>query len=312
VSLAGCSTRSAWPPKVVNFEIRQAGLVDITGTVGNTNVQGEEQKKLDVFANDAFINTLTNRNIVCGIVSEENEEHITISGPNNRHQARYVVVMDPLDGSSNTDTGVSVGTIFGIYRRVSPVGTPVTIEDFLQSGNNQVAAGYVLYGTSTILVYTTGNGVNGFTLNPAIGTYYLSHPDIRIPETGRVYSVNEGYYRHFPQGVKDYIKYCQEEEDDRPYTSRYIGSLVSDIHRSLIQGGIYMYPRSSERAEGKLRLLYEANPIAFLIEQAGGLASNGQERIMDLKPTDIHQRVPLFAGSKNMVEKAESFIKKQQ
>lgn len=294
--------------KVVNFEIRQAGLVDITGTVGTTNVQGEAQKKLDVFANDAFINTLTNRNIVCGIVSEENEEHITISGPNNRHQANYVVVMDPLDGSSNTDTGVSVGTIFGIYRRISPVGTPVTVEDFLQSGNNQVAAGYVLYGTSTILVYTTGNGVNGFTLNPAIGTYYLSHPNITIPETGRIYSVNEGYYRHFPQGVKDYIKYCQMEEDDRPYTSRYIGSLVSDIHRSLIQGGIYIYPKSSEREAGKLRLLYEANPIAFIIEQAGGLATNGYERIMDIKPEAIHQRVPLFAGSKRMVEKAQSFL----
>lgn len=294
--------------KVVNHEIRQAGLVDITGTVGNRNVQGEEQKKMDVFANEAFINSLTNRDIVCGIVSEENEEFITISGDNKSNKNKYVVVMDPLDGSSNIDVGVSVGTIFGIYRRISPVGTPVTREDFLQPGNMQVAAGYILYGTSTILVYTTGNGVNGFTLNPAIGTYYLSHPNIRIPDTGRVYSVNEGYYVHFPQGVKDYIKYCQREEEDRPYTSRYIGSMVSDLHRNLIQGGIYIYPKSSEREAGKLRLLYECNPMAMIMEQAGGRATDGYRRILDLKPTELHERVPFFAGSKRMVEKAESFL----
>lgn len=295
--------------KVVNHEIRQAGLVDITGTVGNVNIQGEEQKKLDVFANKVFINALTNRNIVCGIVSEENEHFIPISGTNNANRNKYVVVMDPLDGSSNIDAGVSVGTIFGIFRRVSPEGTPVTLDDFLQPGNMQVAAGYVIYGTSTMLVYTTGNGVNGFTLNPAIGTYYLSHPDIKMPEQGRVYSVNEGYYTHFPQGVKDYIKYCQREEEDRPYTSRYIGSMVSDVHRNLIQGGIYMYPKSSEREAGKLRLVYECNPIAFIVEQAGGRATDGHRRILDIKPETIHERVPLFAGSQKMVEKAESFLK---
>lgn len=294
--------------KVVNHEIRQAGLVDITGTVGNVNIQGEEQKKLDVFANNVFINALTNRNIVCGIVSEENEDFIPISGTNNANRNKYVVVMDPLDGSSNIDAGVSVGTVFGIFRRISPEGTPVTLEDFLQPGNMQVAAGYVIYGTSTMLVYTTGNGVNGFTLNPAIGTYYLSHPDIKMPEQGRVYSVNEGYYTHFPQGVKDYIKYCQREEEDRPYTSRYIGSMVSDIHRNLIQGGIYMYPKSSEREAGKLRLVYECNPIAFIVEQAGGRATDGHRRILDIKPQYIHERVPLFAGSQKMVEKAESFL----
>ena len=294
--------------KVVNHEIRQAGLVDITGTVGNVNIQGEEQKKLDVFANKVFINALTNRNIVCGIVSEENEHFIPISGTNQANRNKYVVVMDPLDGSSNIDAGVSVGTVFGIYRRISPEGTPVTLDDFLQPGNMQVAAGYVIYGTSTMLVYTTGNGVNGFTLNPAIGTYYLSHPNITMPQQGRVYSVNEGYYTHFPQGVKDYIKYCQREEEDRPYTSRYIGSMVSDIHRNLIQGGIYMYPKSSEREAGKLRLVYECNPMAFIVEQAGGRATDGYRRILDIKPESIHERVPLFAGSQLMVEKAESFL----
>jgi fructose-1,6-bisphosphatase I len=298
--------------KVVNHEISKAGLVDITGTVGNKNVQGEEQKKLDVFANEAFINTLTNREIVCGIVSEENEEFIQISGANGRNQQKYVVVMDPLDGSSNIDVNVSVGTIFGIYRRISPVGTPVTVDDFLQPGNMQVAAGYIIYGTSTILVYTTGNGVNGFTLNPAIGTYYLSHPNIRVPKMGNIYSINEGNYVHFPQGVKDYIKYCQRQEEDRPYTSRYIGSMVIDIHRNLLLGGIYIYPKSSEREDGKLRLLYECNPMAFLLEQAGGRATDGYRRILDIKPEHIHQRVPFFGGSTEMVKKAESFLRESK
>lgn len=294
--------------KVVNFEINRAGLVDITGTVGSTNVQGEEQKKLDVFANEAFINTLTNREIVCGIVSEENENFITIPGSNRRHQNKYVLVMDPLDGSSNIDVAISVGTIFGIYRRISPIGTEVNLADFLQEGYKMVAAGYIIYGTSTILVYSSGNGVNGFTLNPAIGTYYLSHPNIKIPDTGRIYSVNEGGYVHFPQGVKDYIKYCQQEEDDRPYSSRYIGSMVADIHRTLLQGGIYMYPKSSERENGKLRLLYECNPMAFLLEQAGGMATDGYRRILEVAPTEIHQRVPFFGGSPAMVKKAMSFL----
>lgn len=217
--------------------------------------------------------------------------------------------MDPLDGSSNIDVNVSVGTIFSVYRRKTPLGTPVTLEDFLQPGVNQVAAGYVIYGTSTMLVYTTGHGVNGFTLNPAIGTFYLSHPNMKFPENGNIYSINEGNYVHFPQGVKDYIKYCQLEEGDRPYTSRYIGSLVSDFHRNMIKGGIYIYPTSSKAAKGKLRLLYECNPMAFLAEQAGGKASDGYGRIMEIQPTELHQRVPFFCGSKNMVEKAESFMK---
>jgi fructose-1,6-bisphosphatase I len=251
---------------------------------------------------------LTNREIVCGIASEEEEDFITIKGSNNKNDNKYVVLIDPLDGSSNIDVNVSVGTIFSIYRRVTPSGTPVTLEDFLQPGNQQVAAGYIVYGTSTMIVYSTGHGVNGFTLNPAIGTYYLSHPNMKFPKKGNIYSVNEGNYIHFPQGVKDYIKYCQSEEEDRPYTSRYIGSLVSDFHRNMIKGGIYIYPNTSKNPNGKLRLLYECNPMAFIAEQSGGKASNGFKRILDIKPTELHQRVPFFCGSKLMVDKAESFM----
>ncbi len=298
--------------KVVNHEVNKAGLVDITGAAGETNVQGEDQQKLDVYANEKFIQTLTNREIVCGIASEENDDFITISGHKKDHQNKYVVLMDPLDGSSNIDVNVSVGTIFSIYRRVTPVGTPVQLEDFLQKGNKQVAAGYIVYGTSTMLVYTTGHGVNGFTLNPALGSWYLSHPDMHFPENGHIYSVNEGNYVHFPQGVKDYIKYCQEEKDDRPYTSRYIGSLVSDFHRNMIKGGIYIYPTSSKAPNGKLRLLYECNPMAFIAEQGGGKASDGHQRILDIEPTELHQRVPFFCGSRNMVEKAEEFMEKSK
>ena len=295
--------------KVVSHEVRKAGLVDIIGATGETNIQGETQQKLDVLANEMFIKTLTNREIVCGIASEENDDFITVKDHNENNQNKYVVLMDPLDGSSNIDVNVSVGTIFSIYRRTTPAGTPVKSEDFLQPGNKQVAAGYIVYGTSTMLVYTTGFGVNGFTLNPAIGTFYMSHPNMRIPENGNIYSVNEGNYVHFPQGVKDYIKYCQKEEDDRPYTSRYIGSLVSDIHRNLLKGGIYIYPVSSIHEQGKLRLLYECNPMAFIVEQAGGTASDGYTRIMDIMPSELHQRTAFFCGSKNMVKKAESFMK---
>lgn len=296
--------------KVVNYKVNKAGLVDIVGAAGEQNVQGEDQQKLDVYANEVFIQTLINREIVCGIASEENDDFITIHGKSGDDANKYVVLMDPLDGSSNIDVNVSVGTIFSVYRRVTPIGTPVTLEDFLQPGDQQVAAGYVIYGTSTMLVYTTGHGVNGFTLNPAIGTFYLSHPNMRYSENGKIYSVNEGNYIHFPQGVKDYIKYCQMEEGDRPYTSRYIGSLVSDFHRNMIKGGIYIYPTSSKAPSGKLRLLYECNPMAFIAEQAGGKASDGYQRIMEIKPTELHQRVPFFCGSKNMVEKAEEFMAK--
>ena len=294
--------------KVVNHEVNKAGLVDIIGAVGGTNIQGEKQQKLDVYANEKFIHTLTNRNIVCGIASEEEEDFIAVNSQDENNQNKYIVLIDPLDGSSNIDVNVSVGTIFSIYRRVTPVGTPVQIEDFLQKGNKQVAAGYIIYGTSTMLVYTTGDGVNGFTLNPAIGSYYLSHPNMKFPENGNIYSVNEGNYIHFPQGIKDYIKYCQEEKGNRPYTSRYIGSLVSDFHRNIIKGGIYIYPKSSKNSNGKLRLLYECNPMAFLAEQANGKASDGFTRIMDIDPVELHQRVPFICGSKNMVCKAEEFM----
>lgn len=298
--------------KVVNYKVNKAGLVDIIGAVGEQNIQGEEQQKLDVYANEVFIQTLINREIVCGIASEENDEYITVKGSDNSNNNKYVILMDPLDGSSNIEVNVSLGTIFSVFRRVTPIGTPVTSEDFLQPGINQVAAGYVIYGTSTMLVYTTGHGVNGFTLNPAIGTFYLSHPNMQFPKDGSIYSVNEGNYVHFPQGVKNYIKYCQREEEDRPYTSRYIGSLVSDFHRNMIKGGIYLYPTSSKAPKGKLRLMYECNPMAFIAEQAGGKATDGFGRIMEIQPTELHQRVPFFCGSINMVEKAEEFMAEAQ
>jgi len=296
--------------KVVNYKVNKAGLVDIVGAIGEQNIQGEDQQKLDVYANEIFIQTLINREIVCGIASEENDDFIAINSADGNNNNKYIVLIDPLDGSSNIDVNVSVGTIFSIFRRVTPVGTPVTLEDFLQPGVNQVAAGYVIYGTSTMIVYSTGFGVNGFTLNPAIGTFYLSHPNMQFAEDGNIYSINEGNYIHFPQGVKDYLKYCQSEEGDRPYTSRYIGSLVSDFHRNMIKGGIYIYPTSTKSPNGKLRLLYECNPMAYLAEQANGKASDGINRILEIKPTELHQRVSFFCGSKNMVEKAEEFMKK--
>ncbi len=298
--------------KVVNHEVNKAGLVDIIGAANNKNIQGEEQQKLDIFANKVFIKALINREIVCGIASEEEDNFINIVGKNKKNDNKYIVLMDPLDGSSNIDVNVSVGTIFSIYRRISPVGKPVTKEDFLQPGTEQIAAGYVIYGTSTMLVYTTGHGVNGFTLNPALGVFYLSHPEMKFPGNPKIYSVNEGNYRNFPKGIKKYIKYCQEEEKDRPYTSRYIGSLVSDFHRNMIKGGVYMYPDSSRYPNGKLRLLYECNPIAFLAEQAGGKASDGKQRIMEIKPQELHQRVPFYVGNKCMVNKIEKFLKKYE
>ncbi|MDO4763413.1 MAG: class 1 fructose-bisphosphatase [Flavobacteriaceae bacterium] len=298
--------------KIVNREVNKAGIADILGKAGNENVQGEEQMKLDVFANDVFIDALSHREIVCGIASEENEDFIEIKGSENSHLNNYIVLIDPLDGSSNVDVNVSVGTIFSIYRRVTPLGTPVQLEDFLQKGENQVAAGYVIYGSSTMLVYTIGNGVNGFTLDPSVGTYYLSHPQMKYPEKGKIYSINEGNFNKFPNGVKEYVRYCQEKGEDRPYTSRYIGSLVADFHRNMIKGGIYMYPATSDAPNGKLRLLYECNPIAFLTEQAGGKATNGKQRILEIEPKELHQRVPLFCGSPAMVEKAEEFLSKNE
>jgi len=291
--------------RVVNREVNKAGLMEnILGDYGDTNVQGEAQKKLDVYANEEFIRALKDRGEVCGLASEENEGVIEFKTGYSK-DGQYVVAIDPLDGSSNIDVNVSIGTIFSIYRRVSKDGS-ATFEDFMQKGTEQVAAGYVIYGSSTMLVYTTGNGVNGFTLDPSIGAFFLSHPDMKIPKDGKIYSINEGNYVHFPDGVKQYIKYCQVEDKptSRPYTSRYIGSLVADFHRNLIKGGVYLYPTTTSSPNGKLRLLYEANPMAFIIEQAGGVATNGYERILDIQPTSLHQRTPLFIGSENMVNKA--------
>ena len=295
--------------KIVNREINKAGLADITGSVGAENIQGEEQQKLDLYANDKFKAALEARDQVCGIASEEEDLAVSFKRQLNR-DAKYVVLMDPLDGSSNIDVNVSVGTIFSIYRRISPVGSPAIDADFLQPGHCQVAAGYVIYGSSTMLVYTTGNGVHGFTYDPSLGVFCLSHENMQIPVDGNIYSINEGNYIRFPLGVKKYIKYCQEyvPQDNRPYTSRYIGSLVADFHRNLLKGGIYLYPSTANYPNGKLRLLYECNPMALLIEQAGGRATDGQQRILDLVPTELHQRVPFFVGSTNMVNKVEAFL----
>ena len=294
---------------VVNHKLNKAGLVDIIGETGKTNVQDEKQQKLDVYANNKFRDTLINRNIICGYASEENESFISVNSDDKNNQNSYIVLIDPLDGSSNIDVNVSVGTIFSVYRRISEIGNSVSIDDFLQKGRNQVAAGYIIYGTSTMLVYTTGDGVNGFTLDPAIGSFYHSHANLKFPKKGSIYSVNEGNYLQFPDYVKKYLKFCQMEEDNRPYTSRYIGSLVSDFHRNLIKGGIFMYPSTSKNPKGKLRLLYECNPISFICEQAGGLAIDGEENILDIQPEALHQRIPFYCGSEKMINQVQTFIK---
>ena len=294
--------------KAVNHEVNKAGLVDIIGSTNQINNSNEDQQKLDLFANQVFKRALINRQIVCGFASEEEDDFVVISSSKNNSQNNYVILIDPLDGSSNIDTNASVGTIFSIYRRLSTNDKPVTESDFLQKGVNQVAAGYILYGTSTMLVYTTGFGVNGFTLNPALGTFYHSHPNIKYPSFGNIYSINEGNYSHFPEGIKKYIKYCQEDKNGRPYTSRYIGSLVSDFHRNLIKGGVYLYPSTHKHPNGKLRLLYECNPIAFLSEQAGGAASNGKNRILEISTEELHQRTPFYCGNKSMVKEIDNFL----
>ena len=294
---------------VVNHKLNKAGLVDIIGETGKTNVQDEKQQKLDVYANNKFRDTLINRNIICGYASEEDESFISVNSDDKNNQNSYIVLIDPLDGSSNIDVNVSVGTIFSVYRRISEIGNSVSIDDFLQKGRNQVAAGYIIYGTSTMLVYTNGDGVNGFTLDPAIGSFYHSHANLKFPKKGSIYSVNEGNYLQFPDYVKKYLKFCQMEEDNRPYTSRYIGSLVSDFHRNLIKGGIFMYPSTSKNPKGKLRLLYECNPISFICEQAGGLAIDGEENILDIQPEALHQRIPFYCGSEKMINQVQTFIK---
>ncbi|HSH51350.1 MAG TPA: class 1 fructose-bisphosphatase [Bacteroidales bacterium] len=297
--------------KIVHKKVNKAGLVDVLGEAGNVNIQGESQQKLDVFADMQFIAALKNSSECCGIASEEDQEIITFEDELSL-DGKYIVCMDPLDGSSNINVNVSIGTIFSIYRRISPRGEKAQLIDFLQEGNRQIAAGYVIYGSSTMLVYTTGMGVNGFTLDTGIGEFCLSHPDIKTPKEGKIYSLNEGNYNNFPEGVKKYIKYCQDKdkETQRPYTARYIGSLVADFHRNLLKGGIFIYPQTAKAPNGKLRLLYECNPIAYIAEQAGGKATNGEQRILDLKPESLHQRVPFYTGSIKMVNKAEEFLEK--
>ena len=296
--------------KIVNRDVNRAGLVDILGAQGNTNVQGEEQQKLDVIADEAFIKAFENGGEVCGIASEENDDFVAFESEAAKN-GKYVVLFDPLDGSSNIDVNVSIGTIFSIYRRKSEVGTKATLEDMLQKGTEQVAAGYVIYGSSTMLVYTTGKGVNGFTLDPSIGEFCLSHPDIKAPETGRLYAINEGNLNRCHPGLKDYCEYVRQDDatTGRPYSGRYIGSLVADVHRNLIKGGVYVYPSTTNSPEGKLRLIYECNPLAFIIEQAGGLATDGKDRIMEMEPSRLHQRVGYYAGSKQMVEKIHECLR---
>ena len=296
--------------KIVTRDVRRAGLVDnILGAQGEINIQGEQQQKLDVVADNQFIKMFELGGEVCGIGSEENDNYMAFKSEMSKN-GKYVVLFDPLDGSSNIDVNVSIGTIFSIYHRVSPIGTEATLEDMLQPGDKQVAGGYVLYGSSTMLVYTTGNGVNGFTLDPSIGEFCLSHPNMKTPETGRIYSMNEGNIAVCHPGYRKYTEYCQEEDAStgRPYSGRYIGSLVADFHRNLIKGGIYFYPTTPAAPKGRLRLLYECNPLAFVIEQAGGLATDGAQRIMSIQPTELHQRVGFIVGSKQMVEKLQECL----
>lgn len=285
--------------KIINREISRSGLIGIEGAFGEMNVQGEEQQKLDVIANIRFKRALKNGGEVCAIITEEEEKIIEVNP-----ESRYVVAMDPLDGSSNIDVNVSVGTIFSIYRRVSPVGSQITKADVMQKGVKQVAAGYLLYGSSTMLVYTTGRGVNGFTYESSLGEFFLSHQNITMPKSGKIFSINEGSFNSFSSGVKAYIEECKEKK----FSGRYIGSLVADFHRNMFKGGIYLYPRTSSSPDGKLRLLYECNALSFIAEQAGGMASDGKNRILEIEPKELHQRVPYFVGSSDMVMRANELL----
>jgi fructose-1,6-bisphosphatase I len=295
--------------KRVNVEVNKAGLVDILGDTGAINVQGEEVKKLDEFANNQFMGALQHGISCAGIASEELDDFVAFNDEISK-RSKYVCLFDPLDGSANIDVNVSIGTIFSVYRRVTPLGTAVTLADFLQPGNAQVAAGYMVYGSSTMMVYATKRGVNGFTLDPSIGEWTLSHPDIKCPPTGRIYSVNHGNFFKYEEGVKQYITACQKKDKTNggPYTQRYIGSMVADVHRNLIKGGIFTYPGTTDKPKGKLRLLYECNPFGFIVEVAGGKATDGKKRILDVVPTELHQRSPFFVGSKLMMEELETYV----
>lgn len=298
--------------KRVNVEVNKAGLVDILGDAGTTNIQGEEVKKLDIFANNQFVGVLRHGISCAGIGSEELDD-IVVFDDEVSNNSKYVCLFDPLDGSANIDVNVSIGTIFGVYRRVTEKGKPVQLSDFLQPGNRQVAAGYVIYGSSTIMVYATNRGVNGFTLDPSIGEFSLSHPNIKSPDTGRIYSVNHGNFFKYSKPVQDYIHECQRKDatNGGPYTQRYIASMVADVHRNLIKGGIFMYPGTTDKPNGKLRLLYECNPFAFIVEKAGGVATDGNKRILDIQPTELHQRTPFFVGSKLMMNELEGYLKQE-
>lgn len=295
--------------KRVNVEVNKAGLVDILGDAGSVNVQGEDVKKLDIYANNQFMGVLQHGISCAGIASEEIDDFIAFDD-NVSKNSKYVCLFDPLDGSGNIDVNVSIGTIFGVYRRVSPKGSIAVKDDFLQKGLQQVAAGYIVYGSSTMLVYGTRRGVNGFTLDPSIGEFTMSHPDIQCPPSGKIYSVNHGNFFRYEKGVQKYIDACQKKDKTNggPYTQRYIGSMVSDVHRNLIKGGIFMYPGTIEKPKGKLRLLYECNPFAFIVEVAGGKATNGKERILEIQPTELHQRTPMFIGSKDMMAELEECL----
>ncbi len=294
--------------KVISLEVNKAGLVDILGFTGDNNVHGEKVKKLDIFAHDMLTRAMDHGGHLCVMASEEEEDIIHI--PPQYKVGKYVLLFDPLDGSSNIDANISIGTIFSIYKRVSPDGKPGTLDDCLQQGLKQIAAGYVVYGSSTILVYTTGEGVHGFTLDPSFGEFLLSHENITTPKKSRIYSINEGNYLYWHPGLKKYIKYLQEEEEktERPYSSRYIGSMVADIHRNLLYGGIFMYPADHRHKKGKLRLMYECNPMSFIVEAAGGRATNGRQRILEIKPKSLHERTPIFIGSEEDVKKVEEFM----
>ena len=312
--LSALLSNLALAAKVISREVNKAGLVDILGFTGDENVHGEKVKKLDIYANDMMIKAMDHGGHLCAMASEEEEDIIHI--PTQHRVGKYVILFDPLDGSSNIDANISIGTIFSIYKRLSPDGTPGTMEDCLQPGINQVAAGYVVYGSSTILVYTTGadHGVHGFTLDPSIGEFLLSHENITTPKKGKIYSINEGNYLYWHPGLKKYIKYLQEEDaaTARPYSTRYIGSMVADIHRNMLYGGIFMYPADSRSPHGKLRLMYECNPMAMIIEAAGGRAIDGKQRIMEIVPTSLHQRIPIFIGSADDVTTVEEFIRQAE
>jgi len=295
--------------KRVNVEVNKAGLVDILGATGDINVQGEPVQRLDTFANEQFIAVL-NRGVSCaGVASEEVNSFIAFD-EELCNQSKYVVVLDPLDGSSNIDVNISIGTIFGVYRRLTPQGSPCKLEDFLQPGNKLVAAGYIIYGSSSMLVYATRRGVNGFTLDPAIGEFTLSHPNIKCPVYGTCYSVNHGNYFEFSLTVQQYITACQQKTSANggPYTQRYTGSMVADLHRTLLKGGIFMYPGTSQNPSGKLRLVYECNPFAFIAEIAGGHATDGKVPILMRQPSKLHERCPIFIGSADMVEECENYL----